>query len=361
MQLRLGTLSWSRVAPRRWSEWGVLLLLPFCVACLVCFGYLHSRVPRPRERMTIVVPSGGHGCAFLAFSSSGDSLITRYRDGTVSVWDVTTGGPKSVLTGPEGIHRGVTFSPQSWLLARPSGDKTVSLWNVKSGKECGIITSDAGGVFPVALSPDGRTLATADEHYNIYIWDVASRRLRYSRRVPAWPLESDFMLWMGAPVFAFSPDGSLLAIGRPAPGILIWDVATGAERASFHTDPGMVYLTFSPAGERLVSVHKDRKARLWNLTSGTGQIIGNERLLPYPWGTPPVAFSPDGKKLAMATVWGALLIDLLTGKPECTLECREGIVTSVTFSSDGRTLAAVISGSSGSDLIRFWDMPPGEQ
>ena len=66
-----------------------------------------------------------------------------------------------------------------------------------------------------------------------------------------------------------------------------------------------------------------------------------------------VAFSPDGKTLAMASREGTVhLWDVATGKLLETLKGHSSAVDAVVFSPDGRTLA-----SGGSDqTVRLWNV-----
>mgnify|MGYP000561984351 CR=1 FL=1 len=57
---------------------------------------------------------------------------------------------------------GVAFGPDSQMLATAGSDGTVRLWNVTTGQALGDpLTGHAGGIPALAFAPDGTTLLSA--------------------------------------------------------------------------------------------------------------------------------------------------------------------------------------------------------
>src|SRR5262249_48389396 len=86
------------------------------------------------------------------------------------------------------------------------------------------------------------------------------------------------------------------------------------------------------------------------LTGKTVRVI--DKQVPYGAGT--LAFSPDGRMLAWSS-WrlpAIHLLDLATGKERHRFEAHKRRVTSLAFSTDGRTL---ISGSEDTTAL-LWDL-----
>ncbi len=157
---------------------------------------------------------------------------------------------------------------------------------------------------------------------NIYVWDSQTGKRIWSRQ---------FRMHVGG--FAFSPDGSSLAVGKSATGICICTlstdeisedfgkphsrdcaftsdgrelvVASGAEISVWSTDDrkqlrrftGHLYeiesLALAPDGQHLASGSADGTVRWWDLNTGTEL----RRVVAHPYGTLGVAVSPDSQYL----------------------------------------------------------------
>ena len=139
---------------------------------------------------------------------------------------------------------------------------------------------------------------------------------------------------------AFSSDGKTLAAGYRGPGggVVLWDVTTRKRLvpdALSLTEGELSSVAFSSNGKLLAVGYRGRR--------GTVQKVGAP-----PGG--PHSFVGHGSG-------GVVLWDMTANKRlvEGTLEVREGRVSSVAFSSDGKTLAAGYEGNEGQlygDAIR---------
>jgi WD40 repeat protein len=147
---------------------------------------------------------------------------------------------------------------------------------------------------------------------------------------------------------AFSPDGKTLVSGSRNKTIKLWDVATGKERVTPLPVSGAstVGLLASPFGQGPMLAGSPLYPGSAQATfSGLTGIVYS------------VAFSPDGKSLAAGSEDKTIkLWDVGTGKERTTLQGHTAEVLSVAFSPDGKTLAS----GSADKTIKLWDIPAGK-
>src|SRR5579884_12549 len=336
------------------------------------------------SKSTAFLTLKGHQGAIptIGFSSDGKRLVTASADKTARVWDLENAGAAIRPLDRSWTPFVARFSPDGQLIAT-SGGSAARLWDAATGRLVREMpaSDNKASIFSVAFSPtDNRLLALGytgqlDVSY-VALWDIdAGRELA---RLPAATDPPDFRMDQNTGMvsaLAFSPDGKYLVAGfgsknvyrnesLPVP-LKVWEVATRRliRRLNGHTN-FCVSLDFSRDGKLLASGSRDGTSILWSTqTWNKAQTLQNpDKDSLFSAGlrgmVEDVAFSPDGKTLALASREGNVhLWDVATGKLLETLKGHSSAVRAVVFSPDGRTLAS----GSGDQTVRLWNVETGRQ
>ena len=228
----------------------------------------------------------GHGTLVCTvdFSPDGRTLASS-EDSTVRLWDVASGAHQKTFKANAHLILAVAFSPDNQILALTSKDQSIQLWDANSGMHRQTFKGYDAAIGTVAFLPDGWTLALSDGQ-TVRIWDVTSGRY--------WQTLEGHGTW--ACTFAFSPDGKTLASASDINEIIgLWDTASGAHLKTLRGSVGSdCTLAFSPDGRTLASGSRDDTFRLWDVASG----VHRQMLIGHTNTVHAVAFSPDGRTLA---------------------------------------------------------------
>jgi WD40 repeat protein len=308
---------------------------------------------------------------WLTFSTDGSTLAVGDASGIVTRWDITTRKPRgrplpgvsagtsrAVLTGdgrlitlatdgvsvwhldsispPLGhllVRLGTTSSAQltrdgtTLLIAGGNGTRGGVLYDLRSGRSRSIASPTSGTAWDGRWSPDSTTWAVAEGDGSVVLENLATGAV----------LGTLVGHTGAATSLAFSPDGHLLAAGGDDGTVLIWDVATRRRLgAPLPIGGGRVWgVAFTPDGRTLASDTAGGTVVLTDVASRRvlHRLDAHQQLLR-------LAFSADGKTLAVAGAQGVILTDTATGQPVgAPLAGHSAQLIDVAFSRDGRTLA----------------------
>ena len=241
----------------------------------------------------------------------------------------------------------LAFGPGDKTIFTGSGDQDIRVHDADSGASVAVLRGHTAVVESLAASSDGCRIASGAANGHVRIWDA--RRLE---------LQSEHM-GHESPVVAlrFSPDGRSLASGGLDGGIRIWPAADPAPLSVLAGVDGLSAVAFSPDG-RVVAVAPNRGGliELWDARTV-------ERMHLFDLAGAPVsmiAFSPDGRHVAAAcggacTAGGASLWRVDSGEPVTTVGDPGEAVATARFSPDGARILTV----SMRGRVAVWEVEGG--
>jgi WD40 repeat protein len=330
----------------------------------------------------------------VAFTRDGKAIATLTTDGTGRLWDLESGRVRKPPGQPLRAVHSLAFSPDGQTLITGSHDwpaevatyplpgdtanyrsiiagntqEAVRLWDAATGRQ-----RDSLPLHPLvrlrclALSPDGRTLALGCSGGMLARWDLPAHQERSSLFVKPGDrvvFEGWATGWKLLPAFpefptsvcalAWAPDGKILASASDDGFLQLWDSAADRELAILARDRADVTcLAFSPDGKTLALNH-GRQVELWDVAARQLKqtLAGHQGVVGC------LAFSPDGTILASGSEDGRIkLWDLCTGQEKTTLVGHLERATSLAFTPDGKDL---VSGS-WDRSVRLWHVLTGRE
>jgi WD40 repeat protein/energy-coupling factor transporter ATP-binding protein EcfA2 len=289
----------------------------------------------------------------LAFSPDGHWVAAAYSDGSAGsarIWNSGRPGAPLILTGHAGQVVAVAFSPEritgdQLRVATGSGDASARLWTLRvrnnaaangtearTGLEVSgsslLLAGHGAAVTHVTFNPDGTRLATTSEDGTTRIWRTAPLEPLVLGRHEG-EIES----------VAFSPDGRAVATSSRDHTARVWNLDGSGTVAVLagHADwvRGAAFSPVDPS--TIVTASQDGTVRLWRLTPDP---VERQIWRPgaHPFG---VAFSPDGRRLAVGLDDNTALVLPVEGDGQPLVLGHDGWVFDVAFDRAGsRVLTA---------------------
>jgi WD40 repeat protein len=235
----------------------------------------------------------------VAYSTDGRTLAVGASDGAVAILDAASGRTLRILRGDGEPLRALMCAPSNDTVAAVSEDSgMVRLWDARTGRRLHELWEPPGrAVRCVAFTADGKVLATAGTGAEIVAWDVAS-----GQRLTAWQVGT-----AGVQALAFAPKGYFLACSSATGELRLWDA-----------DPDR-----APRARTVGAAAPPRAPH---------QVGGEVHEL---------AWSPDGKTLAIGTDQGVVRYDVSDpAQPQRLASIWAHGGGSIQYTADGKTLLA---------------------
>ena len=188
----------------------------------------------------------------LAFSRDGKWLVSSNWDRAVRLQEFPSGNQAREFESPS-KPRCAAISPDAKQVASGGADGTVTLWDATTGKVLNRLSGHSGEIAGVAFSPDGQHLASASTDGSARLWSVSTGQWLFTLAGHIGPVLS----------VAYNPDGSLVATGGADDTVRIWDAATGQCLEALGAHSNVWQVAFSPDGRYLAAGYADGTINLW--------------------------------------------------------------------------------------------------
>jgi eukaryotic-like serine/threonine-protein kinase len=330
------------------------------------------------------------------FSRDGQWVGTAEATGTLRLWEVTTGSEVWVQPGGEpalgqaavppggGAVAVFEFSPEGSRMLSVAGTE-VRIWRVRDPTALPVVLAHPARVFHAAFNMDGTEVVTGAADATVRVWEADTGRC----------LEPEFRHAGGAVRFVtFHPGGAWLASSGDDDRARVWDRATGRQVGCLYNHRDGVSAGFPAGGEHFVAVGNSRDSRVQELADWSQEpwrpmhLDLQVHLALHP-GRPLMAiscrdgtvnlwscvdraaagvlhahrdavvcagFSPDGTRLATASLDGTARAWRLDGRPLTPPLPHGGHVNWTEFSPDGESMVT----ASAEGLVRLWRLPGSE-
>ncbi len=262
-------------------------------------------------------------------------LATGHLNGSVGIWEfdgaARTARPSADLTRHNDEVRTVVVSADGATVLSGSWDGDIISWLTNPGANHGVLTEGAHEerVSDVTFVGDDATVASAGFDGVVRFWDASSRGLLSESRAVDLAGDDQVVLFS----IDAHPNGEVVAVGGT-----FWEL----DDDGFFPEDGAV----------------DDFVVLLDTSTGRETV----RLSGLPETPESVAFSPDGEHLAVGIATGPVLVwstDDLDGPPAHELDGFASTTGGISFSGDGRLVAAATAASLGSEA-GVWEVATGE-
>lgn len=233
-------------------------------------GVTTLRVGPPVQLENGLAPTGS-----LRMSADGNTLLVAHG-GDQNAWVVDRSGSRPRVPLPATAIASMDISPDGqWAAGGDHLGEKVSVWNTQTGQlEKELSVADG---FPfLRFSPDGKWLA-ANGLASASIWKVKDWSLAHTI-----PLNCH-----GPAALAFSPDSTLIAIGRWGDSSQLHEVETGKRIASLespHLSTTFRDMLFTADGRHLICTTDREGTCMWDI----GKIRERLAEVDLNWASPPL-------------------------------------------------------------------------
>ena len=110
----------------------------------------------------------------VAVAADGARAVSGGADGTVRVWDLSTGHEQASLAGHTGSVYAVAVAADGARAVSGGADGTVRVWDLSTGHEQASLAGHTGSVYAVAVAADGARAVSGGADGTVRVWDLST-------------------------------------------------------------------------------------------------------------------------------------------------------------------------------------------
>lgn len=240
----------------------------------------------------------------------------------------------------------LAFSPDGGLLAIGSPENKVEVYRTDTWQQVWV-GAHADNIRGVKFSPSGNHVASVSFDHTARLWDANTGEQK---------AQLDFGYWVYG--LDFSSGGHLWAAGSFDGKAVIADTQSGQIVGEFSHELRITSLALSPDGPWMAAMTTGSwgpgRALVWDINTHEKRLLAEYNGTAYS----NVVFNPDTTLLAAGLGSGGpiALWNTLIWTEAAQLVPPDGIVNRLVFSSDGRYLAAAVSGAGETGTVPVWEV-----
>jgi serine/threonine protein kinase len=266
---------------------------------------------------TIISSYRGHlrSIHALSWSSNSMHIISASDEKTAHVWDALTGNQLQLYQDTSNAVRLVAWSSDGLFVATVGVDEQVQIWNFATGRLIITYRGHVGSTInALSWSPEQHLLASAATDGTVHVWDATTGQILCIYR--GHPRNVSTLAWSPNGLSSLAEPGYAIVSSGNDAVVHTWEAVTGKNIALYYSNPAkIVSVAWSPSvyplptgpglnpsssgyySSRVACGREDGMVEMWDTT--TRQEVLSYR---YPAPISVVAWSPDGRRFAYASV-----------------------------------------------------------
>ena len=274
------------------------------------------------------------------------SRVLLFGTKQITLWGRSFSKPEHVF---ETSSQAGSLSEDDRRCAVAESDGSVTIWDTATMRKLVRLNTTGGSVSNIEFSRDGKTLVTQHEHV-LSFWATAN-----GKRLSVLQIPPDF------DIASLSFDGKAVAFGDTLGSVQVWSTLQNARLLLLSGFESFILSCgFSRDGSRLIASSDDGTVREFDIRTHVASILNNDAFADNAPDTDAVDVSRDGKWIAIGSQYAVRIYDAVGGRLLRTLRrtkteapaSRDLGYYYVAFSPDGRKVAL---SSNAYDGATIWD------